>query len=170
MGLRHTLPATLTISCRADGAPAKGVLIAVTLLMRRKNHYFVIAGTTDDRGELSVGRDALLTWANASRSLFPADYEPVSGQGSQFDNRIRVSALTAREIEAALHAHDLFKNVTPYPSGYRGDLEAGHKALVALSPKRIDVSVKVPRAVSGVRVETVSVPYPVVAHTPVAAI
>ncbi len=159
-----TLPDWFTVTCKADGRLAAGVVVGVTLHMRRRNHHFVIAGRTDRRGELVVTRDALLKEANAARKLFPADYDPVDGPNGQFGGKVEVAALTAPEIEAALKAHDQFHTVTPYPPNFRSELEAGHKALTALAPSRIDVTVTTPSPPASVSFDTDSVPYPLFPH------
>lgn len=158
------LPSRFTVTCRADGEPAKDIPVGVTLHMMRRNHYFVIAGKTTADGTLEVYKDALVREANATRDLFPLDYEPLegsSGEPNQFAGRIEVAALTVSEIEAALRAYDLYHAATTYPPLFRTTLEAGHRALTALAPRRMEVSVAQDPPTQGVSFDTASVPYPV---------
>ncbi len=155
------LPNQFTVTCRADGTPAGGVPVGVTLHMTRRNPYFVIAGVTNTNGQLVVTRDALVREATATRDLFPADYAQVEGADGQFTGRIEVAALTVPEIEAALRAYDLYQAVSKYPANFRSDLEAGRRALTALDPKRVDVAVWQDPPAAGVSFDAASVPHPV---------
>lgn len=154
------LPNQFTVTCRADGSPAGGVPVGVTLHMTRRNPYFVIAGVTNPSGQLVVTRDALVREANATRNLFPADYAPLDGAGG-FAGRIEVAALTVPEIEAALRAYDLYQAVSAYPANFRSDLEAGRRTLTALDPKRVEVAVWQDPPAAGVSFDAASVPHPV---------
>ncbi len=163
----NILPNQFTVSCKADGSRAAGILVGVTVLMNKKNHYFIIPGRTDHEGELIVQKDSLLKEAKASRDLFPSDYAFVEGVEGEFSGKIEVGIPTIPEIDSALRAYDFFKSAGNYRTNFRSELENGRNALSTLAPKRIEVQI-LPVSNSLIatptQFETASIPYPIFAH------
>jgi len=152
------------VMCETDDGAAPGIPIMVTIKMNQRNDYHAIVGLTDDDGKLAVDADVLLAEVKTSLELFPGDYMPVDGTSTAFAQVLEVHAMTVSEIEAALHAYDLWHTVTSYPPDYRSNLEEGFKNLLQQSPRSLSVSISGMNSTpKPVRIKPISIPFPVTA-------
>jgi hypothetical protein len=164
------LPKSFRVTCTADGRPAAGVPVLITLRMNVRNHYNIVIGLTEQDGSRLVDRTTLEREADASRNLSPSDYWPVAGPEPEFGGEIEVGAMSIPEVEAALRAYDVYHTVANYPSNYRADLEAGYRTVSALSPRQITTAVDdISSDAIGVRFVTKSVPFPAARLVPLGA-
>ena len=151
-----------TVTCRADGQLAPDIPILVQIAMIEKNDFHIVAGLTGGLGQLKVTSSELIKEVTATLDLFPSDYDPVSTE--TFTGVISVHAMTLPEVEAALHAYDLFNTSVNYPTDSRRDLQTGYRKLLQISPKRISVEIGgVQSAALTTRITTGSSAFPAMA-------
>jgi len=140
MNNKYLLPDELSITCTLQGKPVSGILVSVTARMQRKNHFDLVVGPTDIRGQITCTRNNILEQAESSRNLFLMDYaDPVDN----FSGEIEVSPMSRHDIKRALDAYNMFADATKYPEKWKETLESADRVLVSLDPKsRIDISVR----------------------------
>ncbi len=157
----NTLP-DFEVFCTADGIPAAGIPVTVRIKMRQKNDYNILAGVTDSEGKLSVNASRLESDILESQMLFPMDTAPLA----EFGGVISVHAMDVTEVTAALKAYEFYHAHSPYPAGYKADLDRGYRQLLNLAPKRIDVEISgMNDGSSAARIETESLAFPAMAGT-----
>ena len=140
MNNKHLLPDELRLTCMLQGKPASGILVSVTTRMQRKNHFDLVVGPTDTRGQIICTRNNILEQAESSRNLFLMDYaDPVDN----FSGEIEVSPMSRYDIKRALDAYNMFADATTYPQKWKETLESADLVLGSLDSKsRIDISAR----------------------------
>lgn len=130
------------VICILDSQIAAEIPILVTVAMRTKNDFNIVAGITDSHGTLLVSASLLEREIDSTISLFPSDYANLGGMEPFHAGTISVHAMTLSEVENAIRAYDLYSTVDTYSNQYRSKLELGYRQLVKLSPRRMEVEIR----------------------------
>ncbi len=134
------LPDESIVTCKADGEPMMGLLVMVTLEMRKKNDYHVLFGPSDRQGRIQVRKSEILEKIREEQSLFPMDYEGEEFRGES----LRVEPMGLRDLESALKAYEVYGPEAGYPERYREVLTGAWETLYRLRPRRLELDVSVP--------------------------
>src|SRR5438067_2506286 len=94
------MPEFLTILCQADGRAQEGLLVSLSLLMSRKNHFNMVFGPSGNSGQISVSRAEINDEVEHALELFPMDYDDLDS----FTGEIAVTPMDCQQIESALRA------------------------------------------------------------------
>lgn len=129
------------VVCKLDGQIAADIPVLVRIAMRTKNDFSIVVGATDSLGRMIVTGAMLEQDIASTISIFPMDYSDIGGADSAFAGSITVHAMTIPEVESALRAYDYFTKEVNYPQNYRAKLEAGHRQLSRLAPRRTEVEI-----------------------------
>lgn len=133
------LPERIDIRVLADGRPASGMFVSVTLRTTRKNDFGLGFGPTSDDGGLQITRDDLLREAEKERRLFIMDY---GHPEDDFSGEILVKPLNREALQQAIAAHDTYHQVTLYPARYSEQVQEARSTLEGLKPSELSVEVK----------------------------
>jgi hypothetical protein len=146
------LPTWMSIVCRADGSPIAGAYIDVTVKVRRKNDFPVLAGPTDVTGVTLVTREQIEESADWHKRAFLMDY---TGLGDA-TGEIVVTPKNREHLDAALRAYELYHRYLPFPAGYQEKLLKGKGVLNKLAPATL--SVEVEHDGEGITIRTIEMP------------
>jgi len=120
------LPSRITIRVFSDGTPLAGALVMLRFKSCRKNDFELIAGPTDAQGEVIVDRDQIALDAALEQKLFPMDFGRLE---TDFAGVLTVWALSLGDIDRALAAFRLFKEVSRYPPSHETHLNNAKRIL-----------------------------------------
>lgn len=143
----------LTITCRADGIEQEGLLVSLSLRMRRKNDFRMIFGPSDPSGQITVNSNEIESEVESAYTLFPMDY----GDISEFKGEVVLAVLDCPQLESAIRAFDLFHKVSSYPPDFRDKLVAAWKKLFHLRPKRLEIEAIMQPPSAVIHIQTTSV-------------
>lgn len=137
------LPAAIDLRTTADGAPAEGLLVLVSLKMGRKNDFEVVAGPSGPGGRLRVTAAELRAEIERTLRQLPADYhDPSAADG--LTGVIELMPMAVTDVEAAEAAVAVFGRAVSYPVGYSDRLAAARSRLARLTAERIDIEIDDP--------------------------
>lgn len=76
-----SIPSKISVICKSDGKPAKGILLLLTVEKSIKNHHTVLFGPSDRHGKASIARRTIVIKCNKDVCDYPMDYsgEPTGG-------------------------------------------------------------------------------------------
>lgn len=105
------LPQKLTITLKdANLSPVAGAFTFVRLRMPSKNHFSLLFGPSDEKGNIEVARAQLLAEARKEAEFFVMDY----GKPEDATGEIEVAAATIEDLKGALAAIDQFEPHFPF--------------------------------------------------------
>lgn len=133
------LPEMIDIRVLADGRPAAGMFVCVTLRMTRKDDFGLGFGPTGEDGGLRVSREDLLREAEKERRLFIMDY---GHPEDDFSGEILVKPLNRKALQQAIAAYDTYQLVTPYPPRYAEQVQKAHATLEQCEIAELSAEVK----------------------------
>jgi hypothetical protein len=141
------LPERIDIKVLADGKPAGGMFVCLTLRATRKNDFALGFGPANEEGALRISRDDLLREAEKDRQLFIMDY---GNPEEDFAGEILVKPLNREELERAAAVHDKYQQVTRYPARYAEQIREARATLDRLSAGELSVEVR--QVIGGARI------------------
>lgn len=122
-------PRQIVVRVSALQQPVPGLLIDLSIPMKRKNDYGWLVGPSDANGVIEVSEASLRERVEADRNLFIMDYvDPEHDAKGQ----IRLSVPLPAEIDAAVSAFSLYRDVSPYPPAYGAGLQSTRRKLLEL--------------------------------------
>lgn len=145
------LPERIEIKVFADGRPAAGMFVCVTLRTTRKNDFGLGFGPTSEGGGLHISREDLLREAEKEQRLFIMDY---GHPEDDFSGEIVVKPLNREALESAIAAYHTYHQVTPYPPRYAEQVQEARTALDESRPLELSAEVKHTNEGVRIRVET----------------
>lgn len=145
------LPERIHIKVLADGRPAPGMFVCVTLRTTRKNDFGLGFGPTSEDGNLQISREDLLREAEKERRLFIMDY---GHPEDDFSGEILVKPLNREALQQAIAAYDTYHQVTPYPQRYAEQVQEARACLEESQPSELSTEVKHTNGGVRVRAET----------------
>jgi hypothetical protein len=104
------LPTRIRIKVLSNGAPLAGALVMLRFKTLRNNDFTSIAGPTAADGEVIVDRDQIAREASLEKKLFPMDFGELE---TDFAGAVTIEPLGLEDIDRALAAFQLFKEVSP---------------------------------------------------------
>jgi hypothetical protein len=145
------LPDRISIRVDADGKPAAGMFVRVTLQMARKNDFSLGFGPSDIAGRLNISREDLLLEAEKERRLFVMDY---GHPERDFGGELSIQPLNREALARAIAAYELYHDETEFPAGYVDMLREASTNLDRNGHRQLSVEVEF--ADPGVRIQSVT--------------
>lgn len=145
-------PSYFNIRCLVDGRPQEGLLVCLTLRMRRKNDFEAWVNPTNSKGESRITWNEIMSQVREEIKIAQMDYGHLE---ADFAGEVIATPVNRNDIERALEAYDLYRGATKYPRGWKRQLQQAGEFLREFSPDaRIEVEVEHDGA--GIKVITVS--------------
>ncbi len=132
------LPERLDIRVLADGRPAAGMFVCVTIRTTR-NDFGLGFGPTSEDGGLQISREDLLREAEKERRLFIMDY---GHPEDDFSGEVLVKPLNHEALQQAIAAYDTYHQVTPYPARYAEQIQEARATLEESKSSELSAEVK----------------------------
>lgn len=123
------LPQEIIVRVVVRENPVEGLLIRVSIPMKRKNDYGWLIGPSGPDGRIAISGEDLRQRIQADRKLFIMDSVDAE---SYAKGEMRLAVPRAGAIDAAVAAFDVYHDVSPYPAGYREALESTRSKLSAM--------------------------------------
>jgi hypothetical protein len=136
---KSLLPEKLTATCKADGEPVSGLLVDLTVKMRRKNDFHMVFGPSDGEGTITIHNLEILGQVETDQRLFEQDYADLH----YFSGELLLEPMDQRSLESAYHAYEIYRAAVPFPSDYPDKLREAWETLNKRHPERLDVEVAV---------------------------
>jgi len=125
------LPTSLELSIEDRGRPCAGAVVKVKIYATRKNNFQSIWGPTDERGSLTIQREALIEEGKKDAEFAMMDF----GQPElDFAGQIEISVMKKEAIERALKGYAEYCRYITFRPGYEAML---HDALAACESGQI---------------------------------
>jgi len=122
------IPAKIRLAIAAGERHIPGIFVMLRFVMARKNHFDLLFGPKDSRGEIEITREQVLEEAHKSMELFLMDYADID---NFWTGRLEVTPLNRDAVERALSAYRLFRNYK-YAPEYEENLRAADAVLAQL--------------------------------------
>jgi hypothetical protein len=143
------LPERVDIRVAADGKPAPGMFVCVTLRMARKNDFALGFGPSDQDGRVRISREDLLQEAEKERRFFIMDY---GHPEEDFGGELVIKPLNRDDLAKATAAYEVYHDVTDYPPRHKDKLRDAAARLNQHG--HCELSVEVEHVDRGVRIQT----------------
>lgn len=133
MSTIQTFPKCVSIRVTPSSPP--GIAVRLQFHMKRKNCFNYIV-FSDSNGTAEVKSDKLLAVFDEERSAFLMDYE---NPREVFSGKITAKILSAKELESALAAYEVFRGKVSFPSDYAEHLKAALRLGDRIGSHKVEV-------------------------------
>lgn len=132
------LPQKVKIKTLADGKSLGNMFVRIAIKTTQKNDFGLGFGPSDDEGHLVILREHLIDEAEKERKLFLMDYGDPEKDSS---GALVITPLSPADIEKAISAFQLYKDVSSFPLNYSENLRKARDILNKLNPATLGVEV-----------------------------
>ena len=124
--MKPILPEHITCLVTSTCQPVTGVMLLTEFSVIKKNPYTFVWGMTGCDGLASLNRTEIQHEAIRQRNMAIMDFEPLE---IAFSGTLRTHIMSVSDIDNALNAYGLFREVTRFPENYEQRLKSARMVM-----------------------------------------